>query len=159
MQGSRRFAIDADSLSRTASLSRPTPLSRTAWGGWATSVLRYCGVAALLGLSAAPAVAAAADRDSALVGRGAQIAQMVCSNCHVVTDDQRSPPRLAQATPSFREIANRPGTNLKALRRFIATTHWDGKTVPVTMPDLSLTAEDVTAVSQYIMALRLQPPH
>jgi len=59
----------------------------------------------------------------------------------------------------FRKIANRAGTNLKALRHFIATTHWDEKTVPATMPKPMLTKEDVASVSRYIMSLRLQPSH
>jgi len=151
MSVSRVFTIDEGSLPKRA--------SGNAWSGRARTSIRCCGVMALLGLIGSQAPAAAADQDFAPVGRGAYLAQTVCSNCHVVADDQRSPPRLAQRPPSFREIANRPGTNLKALRRFIATTHWDEKTLPATMPNLMLTKEDVAAVSRYIMSLRLQPPH
>ncbi len=93
------------------------------------------------------------------VDRGAHLARQICSNCHVVADDQPVPPRLAQATPSFREIANRPGTNEKALRHFIATTHWDEKTVPVTMPNLEMTPEQISAVARYIMSLRAPTRH
>ncbi len=119
---------------------------------------RCIGAAILLALTGSGAAfAAGADRGAAAVDRGAHIARMVCSYCHVAADDQPFPPRLAQSTPSFREIANRPGTNLKELRHFIATTHWDRKTLPARMPDPMLTKDDVTAVSKYIMSLRHQP--
>ncbi|HXW75506.1 MAG TPA: cytochrome c [Steroidobacteraceae bacterium] len=87
------------------------------------------------------------------MARGADIARNVCSACHLATSDQEPRQRPPEA-PSFTEIANRPETNLKSLRKFIATTHWDMKTMPPTMPNPMLTNSQVSDVSHYIMSLR-----
>ncbi len=100
--------------------------------------------------------AGGAPADPALA-RGESVARMVCSACHLVAGDQ--PPRhLPAEAASFSEIANRPGTNEKALRKFIATTHWDFKSVPITMPNPMLSDEQVREVSRYILSLRSPPP-
>ncbi len=57
-------------------------------------------------------------------------------------------------TPSFFEIANRPDTTERSLRHFIMTTHWDERTIPMTMPNQELTAEQLKAVAHYILSLR-----
>jgi mono/diheme cytochrome c family protein len=90
----------------------------------------------------------------ATLARGEKLSRMICAECHVVADDQKAPLRLEQPTPSFRDIANRPGTSRKSLRHFVATTHWDMKTIPITMPNPELTNEQITAVTDYIMSLR-----
>jgi cytochrome c551/c552 len=87
------------------------------------------------------------------VARGEGVARNVCAACHVVARDQ-PPPLLSQVATSFSEIANRPGVSEQSLRKFILTTHWDGKTVPVTMPNPMLTAEQARAVARYILSLR-----
>jgi cytochrome c551/c552 len=56
--------------------------------------------------------------------------------------------------PSFQSIADRPGTNEKSLRHFVATTHWDLKSVPITMPSQELSKADTTAVVRYILSLQ-----
>ena len=96
----------------------------------------------------------ATPEHAALIERGAHIARTVCAYCHWVAKDQQTPPRLVQRTPDFVDIANRPNTSAKTLRRFIATTHWDEKSAPVTMPTPMLTEDDVQAVSRYILSLR-----
>lgn len=90
----------------------------------------------------------------ALRAQGEQLAREVCSACHVVAADQQFPPLLRQPAPPFAEIANRPGMNETALRRFITATHWDEKTVPMTMPALGFTPEQTRAVARYILSLR-----
>jgi hypothetical protein len=55
--------------------------------------------------------------------------------------------------PRFDQIANRPGTSEQSLQRFITTTHWDGETIPITMPRPELTKKQVLALSRYIMSL------
>ena len=104
-------------------------------------------------LSAVVGVPPRAGEPPAAVARGADVARNVCSACHLATSDQ-PPGRLAAEAPSFSEIANRPETNLKSLRKFIATTHWDMKSTPVTMPNPMLTDSQVSDVSNYIMSLR-----
>jgi mono/diheme cytochrome c family protein len=104
-------------------------------------------------LGSAPA-GAAEPPDGAVIARGEHIARIVCSACHVVAKDQEYPPILDQPGPSFYQVANRPDTTAKSLRHFITTTHWDLKTLPMTMPSPMLTPEDTRAVARYIMSLR-----
>lgn len=94
-----------------------------------------------------------AARD-AVAARGEQLARSQCSACHVVASDQEFPPLRKHPTPSFDEIANRPKTSEKSLQHFIATTHWDMKSVPMSMPAQLLTQEERVAVSRYILSLR-----
>ncbi|MGZ6039846.1 MAG: c-type cytochrome, partial [Phenylobacterium sp.] len=90
----------------------------------------------------------------AAVRAGHEIAVEICSTCHQVGDPQAFPPMLDQATPSFQEIANRPATTAASLRRYITTTHWDEKTIPMTMPSLMLMSDQADQVTRYIMSLR-----
>ena len=99
------------------------------------------------------ASAADSTRDP-LVLEGGQLARIACSDCHIVASDAASPPRLYDAGPRFDEIANRPGTSEQSLQRFITTTHWDGRTIPITMPKPDLTKQQVVSLSRYIMSLR-----
>jgi len=115
-------------------------------GSWRP--LRLCGtlagVVASAQLHAAPASPVAA---------GEEVARNVCAACHVVTGDQK-PPRLSTVARSFSEIANGPGVSEPGLRRFILTTHWDGKTLPLTMPNPMLTPAQARDVARYILSLR-----
>jgi mono/diheme cytochrome c family protein len=92
--------------------------------------------------------------DSADVLSGKQLARIACSGCHVVAIDSESPPLLHDPAPRFDEIASRPGTTAKSLQQFITTTHWDGETIPITMPKQELTKQQAVALSRYIMSLR-----
>lgn len=87
---------------------------------------------------------------------GQKLALAICSVCHVVSPDQGAPPKLSQVqrTPSFDEIANDPKMTAKFLRSFIATTHWDEKTLPMTMPNPMLVNEETDDVVSYILSLR-----
>jgi mono/diheme cytochrome c family protein len=85
---------------------------------------------------------------------GEELALRRCSLCHVVSSDRRFRPELEQPTPSFAQIANSPGTTEKSLRRFITMTHWDDKTIPMTMPEQMLEADETTDVVSYILSLR-----
>jgi mono/diheme cytochrome c family protein len=88
------------------------------------------------------------------MSRGEEVARSVCSACHQVAADQEFPPLLVQPTPSFTEIANRPGTSVRSLERFITMTHWNEETIPMRMPNPMLTSEDTAAVAHYILSLR-----
>lgn len=101
-----------------------------------------------------PRVSAADLPTTPELARGAQIARQVCSACHVVAAAQENPPLLTQATPSFAEIANRPGVTAASLQRFITTTHWDVDRLPMSMPNPLLAPEQAHAVSRYILSLR-----
>jgi mono/diheme cytochrome c family protein len=112
--------------------------------------------AILLIVALAPwaAKAQGAPNASPQVRRGEQIAQERCSACHVVAEKQEYPVLLKVPTPSFQSIANRPETSEKKLRQFVATTHWDLKTVPVGMPNPGLSKTDAAAVIRYILSLK-----
>jgi mono/diheme cytochrome c family protein len=103
---------------------------------------------------AAAAVAQGTTRTERQAQRGEQIAQAQCSACHIVAEHQQFMPLLREPAPSFESIANRPDTTEKSLRHFVATTHWDLKTVPITMPDPELSRDDTTAIIRYILTLR-----
>jgi hypothetical protein len=92
--------------------------------------------------------------DAADVLRGKQLARIACSDCHVVGSDSESPPLQYDPAPRFDDMASRPGTSEKSLKKFIMTTHWDGETIPITMPKQDLTKQQVVALSRYIMSLR-----
>lgn len=85
---------------------------------------------------------------------GAEVATQVCSTCHAVAKDQKIAPVLKEHTPSFFEIAARPDTTAQSLRGFLERTHWDRSTFPMAMPRLTLTPEEVDAVTCYILSLR-----
>lgn len=91
------------------------------------------------------------------IAAGKNTALIVCSVCHVVAPDQPFAPRLEQRTPSFAEIANRSNVTAESLRRFITTTHWDERSIPITMPNPQLIDEQVTDVVGYILSLRKHP--
>jgi mono/diheme cytochrome c family protein len=91
---------------------------------------------------------------SAQVRRGESVAQLQCSACHVVAEKQKYPPFLEDPPPSFQSIANRPQVSAAELRHFVATTHWDEKAVPITMPNPGLTKSDIAAVIHYILSLK-----
>ncbi len=112
--------------------------------------------AALPGLCSAIICAAGAPGPDPLVVRGGQLARIDCARCHVVSADQDFPPLLQVSAPSFQAIANRRTTNQESLRHFIDTTHWDGQTIPITMPAPGLTKQETAALTAYIMSLRKQ---
>jgi len=87
-------------------------------------------------------------------GHGRELALHVCSTCHVVAKDQRFSPLLDPPAPSFMTVADRPGASAAALRHFVKTTHWDEKTLPLTMPNPRLTDAETDEVARYIMSLR-----
>ena len=91
------------------------------------------------------------------VASGRHIAGLVCSPCHVVAKDQEFAPLLNTPTPSFEDIANRPGTSAESLRGFLSGTHWDDKAIPMSMPNPMLAEYQRAAVISYILSLRKRP--
>ncbi len=109
------------------------------------------------GIATASATLAKAEDSSDEIAAGRQLALQVCSVCHVVAPNQEFAPGLEQRTPSFEDIANRPDMSADFLRKFITTTHWDEKTIPMTMPNPMLGDEQIMQVSSYILSLRKRP--
>jgi len=77
-------------------------------------------------------------------GRGGQLAQQWCANCHAV--DGNAGRAVPQGPPSFREIAH-SGTSADQLRAFLSHPHG-------AMPDLSLTRAEIDDLIGYINTLR-----
>ncbi len=123
-----------------------------------TGALRPSGALALaLLLASAWCAPAASQPEHSPIGRGKALALELCSICHVVASNQRDPPLIKQATPKFQDVADDPKTSAKSLKHFLATTHWDQNTVPMTMPNYNLTSRQINDVVAYILSLRGQP--
>jgi len=110
----------------------------------------------LMGLSALSAAASAAGGTDRQVNHGRQVAMQICAACHVVAPAQEFTPLLNPPAPPFAEIANRADSTRASLRHFVAHTHWDEKSLPLTMPSPSLTDSQIAAVVAYILSLRRQ---
>ena len=118
---------------------------------------RLTAAAAVVTLAVGAVVAAAAPKPGQAQA-GKEVALEVCAYCHVVAPDQPFKPELKQPTPSFAEIANRPTSDARSLRRFLTTTHWDGVTYPMTMPNPVVDDESGDQVVAYILSLRTAGP-
>jgi mono/diheme cytochrome c family protein len=117
-------------------------------------------VAALCATAGLNATARQASMGPAAL-EGKRVASDVCGYCHVVSRDQATAPLLRQQTPSFQQIADKPDATAQTLRRFITTTHWDERALPMTMPQPALLDEQYGQVIAYILSLRspgLPPP-
>lgn len=101
-----------------------------------------------------PVAWSAGSQEDPVVARGQHLAEIICSVCHIVETNQEFAPLLQSPTPRFRDIANRPGTTEKSIIEFLKTTHWDEKTIPMTMPDPTLMTDQRTALARYILSLR-----
>ena len=112
---------------------------------------------ALLGLCAAlcgACHALPAGQQADAVMRGHQFALIRCTDCHVVAPDQNFPPTMNVGAPGFVQIANRGHPSERSLEKFIRRTHWDGQTIPITMPAQRLTQQETSDVARYILSLR-----
>jgi mono/diheme cytochrome c family protein len=83
---------------------------------------------------------------------GHRLALLICSACHMVASDQKSPPVLRHPAPNFQAIAGKPGTSAASLQRFMLTTHAEIAT-PAGMPNPRLTEDQAAAIAAYILTL------
>jgi mono/diheme cytochrome c family protein len=81
------------------------------------------------------------------VQNGKGIAQLWCSDCHLV--DPREQKSGRNSAPSFLSIARMKSTTEASLAAFLSTPHGRGG-----MPDLVLNREEIGDVSAYILSLR-----
>jgi hypothetical protein len=58
--------------------------------------------------------------------------------------------------PSTRTSSRTPAGRTPSLRHFVVTTHWDEKTLPLTMPNPELMDPQIADVVAYILSLRTQ---
>ena len=77
--------------------------------------------------------------------RGAMITAQICARCHAVRPGLTSSPQAD--APPFATIAAKPEMNIFTLMSYLRTPHW-------TSANLSLKADDIEAVSSYIMSLQ-----
>ena len=108
-------------------------------------------------LSVGPLCAAAASAEQAAgaeVANGRQLALKICSACHLVAASQEFSPLLNPPAVPFIEVADRPDATRASLRHFVETTHWDEKSLPLTMPNPALSSAQIGDVVSYILSLR-----
>lgn len=119
--------------------------------------LSVCGLAfgLFLGLTVLPGTAskAASSSDPDLAARGGKLAQLVCSVCHVVSQDDKHVPMLREPGPSFVAIAARPSTTEATLRVFMETKHPD-MGPSARMPNPRLVDYEIDELVAYILSLR-----
>jgi mono/diheme cytochrome c family protein len=82
------------------------------------------------------------------ISRGKEIAQIWCSDCHLVDPQERKSGR--NSTPTFLSIARMKSTTEASLAAFLSTPH--GRRGG--MPDIFLNRDDIQDVSGYILSLR-----
>jgi mono/diheme cytochrome c family protein len=105
---------------------------------------------AALALAAAPALAQEGD-----VEAGRQLAEEVCSACHVVepgagfVGERLTLPFEPGVPLTFEDIANTSGVTEGLLLAWMATSHPN-------MPDLVLEPEELMAITAYILSLRAE---
>jgi mono/diheme cytochrome c family protein len=76
---------------------------------------------------------------------GGALAERWCMACHVIEREPRA--AAANGIPSFPAIADKPGTTVESLDRFLSTAH-------TRMPDFSLSRNERSALIAYILSLR-----
>lgn len=99
-----------------------------------------------LALILATATAATAPRPTKAAKRGLALAEQRCAACHGVTRNASSP---NPESPTFEDIANRPGLTAPSLERFLRDAH----NYPAAM-DFVIERRNVRDLSAYIVTLK-----
>jgi mono/diheme cytochrome c family protein len=82
------------------------------------------------------------------VEKGRQLAELICSSCHIVAPDQKLEPILQPAAPSFESIAQRTTIDGNFIRSFLkATRRAQG------MPNPELPDSQIEQVTAYLLSL------
>lgn len=76
---------------------------------------------------------------------GADIAETLCKNCHVIGDDPKAK-HPNPAAPSFVDIAKMPSTTELSLKVFLRSSHKQ-------MPNILLSADEIDSLAAYILGL------
>ena len=84
------------------------------------------------------------------ISTGKGIAQVWCSDCHLVDPRERKSGR--NSAPTFLSIARMKSTTEASLAAFLSTPHGPGG-----MPNLVLDRTEIRDVSAYILSLRALP--
>lgn len=92
------------------------------------------------------ATVAAAPRAGASAKRGLALAEARCAGCHAVGANQSSP---NPESPSFEDVANRPGLTAVSLGRYLRDAH----NYPAAM-DFTIERRHIRDLSAYFVSLR-----
>jgi len=93
---------------------------------------------------------AVSDRLSS--GMGHDLAQTICTSCHLIEPGQKNPPDHVGG-PAFQEVANRPDVTAAKLREHLLTTHANGM-IPLGMPNPNLSKDQQNKIIDYILSLK-----
>ncbi len=89
------------------------------------------------------------------VAEGRALAHAICSNCHVVSDQQKEKPELRFPTPSFPELASRPSFSADDIRQVLMSGHrYLGPNQ--TMPNPRLAMHQIEEIIAYLETLRAE---
>lgn len=99
--------------------------------------------AALASVGAGGAAAQTTELDAA---KGRELAEKLCTSCHIVGKEAASASVPADV-PSFVAIAGRPGQTAEAIAGRIVLPH-------PPMPQIQLTRTDIAALATYILSLK-----
>lgn len=120
--------------------------------------MRGIGKIAALSLAAwsVATVAGAADQSAGDVKSGLKLSLQKCTECHVVANDQPSPPKIPNPAVSFSVVADRASATAETLTQFLNTTH---RTLeePYNMPNPNLGAKETADIVAYILSLAQGP--
>lgn len=95
---------------------------------------------------------ALAEPSKLTAGMGHDLAQRICSSCHLIEPGQTNPPDHVGG-PSFQTVADRPDTTEATLDHHLRTTK-HSRIVPLSMPNPKLTPDQENKVVDYILSLR-----
>ena len=87
-------------------------------------------------------------------GMGHDLAQRLCTSCHLIEPGQTNPPGHVGG-PSFQSVADRPDVTVEGLRKHLKTTH-SNEMIPLAMPNPQLTQDQLVKIIAYIVSLRQQ---
>jgi hypothetical protein len=85
-------------------------------------------------------------------GMGHDLAEHLCTSCHLVEPGQVNPAGHVGG-PSFQSVADRPDITEKSLRRHLRTTHSNAM-IPLAMPNPQLTEDELVKIIDYLISLR-----
>jgi len=84
-------------------------------------------------------------------GMGHDLAQTMCTSCHLIEPGQKNPPDHVGG-PSFQTIADRPDTTAAKLREHLRTTHTNAM-IPLAMPNPQLSRDQLNKIIDYLLTL------
>jgi hypothetical protein len=93
-----------------------------------------------------------ADSNRVASGMGHDLAQQLCTSCHLVEPGQSNPPDHVGG-PAFQTVANRPDVTEQSLRRHLTKTHSNAM-IPLAMPNPRLSEDELVKIIEYLVSLR-----